>query len=434
MFYASAETSQQSSLFLMDEEVMDAPHTTLRDLVVLSGDLNCLMPVIEYARTGAHLLYVLNFPAYMGVAPNTPPRRKTTPGLGFEYGEDAVLRATENGALLNAPREQVRAYRTLLNECGGSLRQCFVRVGLTLVTALFKTAAAPGARLFFRIGGVNTLNAASERSVINEAFLYAQATLDYGRMLSLLGEPPPVVRALILEPLLSGVSRDASDALRTLVATTRHVYADLSGSMASGLPLSELGDVSRLRAVVILGGTKGPPRLETESRLSCATTYPYCAPASTHALLRSLPSTTLVLTVTHDAVPYLTPHDEEALRPFLRCSGLTGGALEPLLTAYYEDAERPPPHRADGLYSARVLARLMVDGTALPTEPAFLHCDAVYGVALVSSHAHAMDAVEEYYGQPHAPQAERVTVAGLSFATLPVRNVTSGALLRLTCQ
>jgi hypothetical protein len=223
MFYALATTTMKTTR---------AP----RDLVVLACDVKCLLPVVEYARAGCHLLCVFHLPAYMGVAPHTPPRRKTPPYLGWEYGEEAVLRATETFVLPHAPTEQVHAFRTLLPECGGSLQQSLVRVCITLVSALFKAHAPPDARLFVRIGGVATLNAVSDRTVPNETFLYAQATLDYGRMLSLW--PAASAARLLpytLEPLAGG---DACDAVRALVASTlrqsqRHVYADLSsGAMA----------------------------------------------------------------------------------------------------------------------------------------------------------------------------------------------------------
>jgi hypothetical protein len=73
--------------------------------------------------------------------------------------------------------------------------------------------------------------------------------------------------------------------------------------------------------------------------------------------------------------------------------------LEPLLAAYYCCVDNPfgSPKRADALYSARVLARLITQGTAPPTSPAFWHGDAAYGIAIVSEHALAADAIHDYY-------------------------------------
>ena len=45
------------------------------------------MALAEYARTGADVLFVINYPAYVGVAPADadPAYAEANPGLGFRY-------------------------------------------------------------------------------------------------------------------------------------------------------------------------------------------------------------------------------------------------------------------------------------------------------------------------------------------------------------
>jgi hypothetical protein len=247
-----------------------------------------------------------------------------------------------------------------------------------------------------------------------------------------------------------GGGDDACDAVRALVASTtllqqHHVYADLSSGAMAFFP-TDLCDVRHLRAVVLLGGVREAAASSSTStssgcRLSCTSPASYCAPAGAHALLRALTSTTLVLCVTQNAVPAFlpTPHGCD-LRAALRRNGFTGGLLEPLLAAYYEDNPFGTPKRADALYSARVLARLITQGTAPPTTAAFWHGDAAYGIALVSEHALAVDALHEYYYRNDATallQSERATLITSEqgdMVTVAVRDVAPEALQRLTCQ
>ena len=124
-------------------------------LIITSGDVSDVdgfLALAEYAKTGADVLYVMNYPAYLGDdAGGADEDFETThPGLGFRYGVEQV----------DAQTSADRMKRDLTN------------LGFTMATNVWHEASPLG-RLLFMVGGVNEINPFSPRAVKNELVTFA---------------------------------------------------------------------------------------------------------------------------------------------------------------------------------------------------------------------------------------------------------------------
>ena len=343
--------------------------TPAPDVVFVTGDISDVdgfMAIAEYARAEASVVFVMNYPAYLGVPDTTTAAQQPSQmgfGLGFRYGAEAVMHATRTQRFPQAPPAQVQAYETLMAAHSGNLKEAMTTVGLVLSTAVFRAFAKSPERqrFFFRVGGINTLNAFRSDTCKNEVFVYAQAAMDYAKLLNIPLRAYAGVR-YSQGDVLSATPHEKLDYDNAIRQARQRLFVDFSGSMAGGADLSPL-QRTQYAGAVLMGGVLSHlppttmPASERINRISCATMNQLYAPAATHAFVRQLAaSKTPLVVVPNNAVPVI-----DDMRLFLRQQGLSGGIMDPLVLAYYTDQPITPPKKAFDLYSALLLLRLMKD-------------------------------------------------------------------------
>ena len=63
-------------------------------MIISSGDISDVdgfFALAEYAKTGADVLFIMNYPAYINVAAEDPTFETKNPGLGFKYSAQQVF-------------------------------------------------------------------------------------------------------------------------------------------------------------------------------------------------------------------------------------------------------------------------------------------------------------------------------------------------------
>ena len=71
-----------------------------RKLIISTGDvsdIDGLLALAEYARTGSDVLFITNYPAYVGVEENDVDASyaESNPGLGYRYSAKEVLESEQ---------------------------------------------------------------------------------------------------------------------------------------------------------------------------------------------------------------------------------------------------------------------------------------------------------------------------------------------------
>ena len=229
------------------QSLMDFCKEKPRRLVISSGDVSDVdgfYALAEYRRAGLDVVFVMNYPATVG-EPQTKQEELET-GLGFRYGAQAVLaRPTPKQPLLCAAVERLSladdvagavgaladakldAYSSFLQrykgeECNAKFRQALTDMALELATSVW---AGSDARLYFAIGGVNSVNPFALSALKNELYVYATVM-----------KPAASNRVLPTEGAVYCASDLSQQSVEALLSGYEEIYWDFAGSAAYFTP------------------------------------------------------------------------------------------------------------------------------------------------------------------------------------------------------
>jgi hypothetical protein len=147
------------------------------------GNIDSLYALAAYARTGADVAFVLNYPAYLGVGAqeSDPLFPERNPGLGYRYGAAEVL-----AAVSAAPPEAYAAFmeRYPPGNANGRMRCALTDLAFALATRVWDDAPGPSqggqggggaakGSLYFCIGGTCSVNPCPLAAIQNEVLVYA---------------------------------------------------------------------------------------------------------------------------------------------------------------------------------------------------------------------------------------------------------------------
>ena len=387
----------------MVKDAVIAMQAASRSLIITTGDVSDVdgfLALAEYAKTGADVLFVMNYPAYIGVseAEASDPRNrdyaKNNPGLGYRYSATEVLKST--GQMHPRAIEYEKYFEGCKQtELGGEnerMKSALTDLAFCMAVQVWKEACSQG-RLLFHIGGINSVNPFSETAIKNEVLVYA-----------------PLVQCS--RPFLDAQQGQTYDTERNKICLNisgySDIYLDFNGSMAFwneewATLLSEKRAAKSLRGVFIMGGVyddkepvTSPPIPGKLNRFSSATMNQLYHPECAASFFRFVEQHGVqAFIVTNNSVRDLTTTNSvtkaktyEGIERFLDANGLQGTYLRSFAKVHYESIYNPPRKPFD-MYTARALT-MWLKSKDLNTEESlcshkrFLFYSNVFGICIVS--------------------------------------------------
>jgi hypothetical protein len=386
-------------------------------LIVLSGDISDVdgfYGLAKYAQSGADVLFVMNYPAYLqqGIK-NSDTCTVNESGLGYSYGLEAVETITLQN---HRSHPNFDAYTEFLASCSNSsftrnkvFQTALDRMAFFVANKVWEDSPSTVAKgkLFFVSGGINSINPFHVSAIKNELLVYAPLLKANGYFD---GEQRP---ATSRPGIISKDSADIATLAVFLSAYTR-LYLDFSGSMAfyDAYWQHQLNvNAASIKACVIMGGvqtntapTTMPAIENTLNRFSCSTMNQLYHPAFTYSFLSLLARTTSpTFVISNNAVQLLLTqfrgkNTDVGWELFVRNNGIYSPFLEKLAQEYYNSPYNSPPHKAFDYYSAFVLSEYINNQTSLQKKgvPKNLVFDGTYGISLVSDQPTFPTAVRQY--------------------------------------
>ncbi len=413
---------------MLEQSFKDGP--SLRNLIITSGDISDVdgfFAVAEYAKTGADLLFIMNYPAYIGISQDKVQPdgqyEKLVPGLGYAYSSDEVLKAVPSPAPAKYTSFMARYESNL--DSNQRMKSAMTDMAHCITKKVWNEAKdrSSNAKLYFCVGGINKINPFSSTAVKNEMLVFAESALEDCVRLD------PTQEALYDEE-----GRQSSLDLRAY----NGIYIDFNGSMAFFsetsriyMELNQEPVCSKIRGAFIMGGIyadetpKTMPSISgTLNRFSCATMNQLYHPANSARFFAFLerhgvPAFTITNNAVHDLSTFASgpvgapgPKTFEGVQKYLDAQALHGPFLAGLARAYYENPHGQPPRKAFDHYAALALTcalRSGADALRARAAPRSLHYCGAYGVALVSAAPSWPEALAAFTGRldtaPHEGDA-----------------------------
>ena len=371
-------------------------------LIITTGDISDVdgfFAVAEYAKTGSDVLFIMNYPAYIGVDSTDADDNYAdlNPGLGYKYCTNQILDRKERCPVPDGYFRFLDKYRhgensESLANSGGMMKDAMTDLAFGMANEIWsetETAAGKG-NLFFCIGGINAVNPFSETAIKNEILVYH----------SLLNQP---LRSI---PTKQGLIYNHQGVCCELdFKSYGEIYMDFNGSLAFWDDswvhrLSEACVVSKIRGVFIMGGVLSdadpitlPSIPKILNRFSSATMNQLYHPqnaADFFAFIDSYKIPSYI--VTNNAVGDISTFQADqrtksfdGIQKFIVSNGLTGKFLEQLAKAHYESVYNPPRKPFD-YYTAIALVAAMESSSSKLEQfgVKVLYYSNVYGMCVVS--------------------------------------------------
>jgi len=395
-----------------------------RKLIITTGDtsdIDGLLAFAQYARSGADVLFIMNYPAYIGHVGEYEEKQ----GIGCGYGYSAKMiaettRQKSDGSSVEDRLKFLNRYTTSKIEAEAELRtdiqmngvyaRALTDIAFHMCRAIWREFA-PGngkSNFYFGIGGVNSFLPFHYSSHKDETYLYAE--LIFGDEISDFEDPVPYLPGSVYSEkveLCNGFFFNRSSYKET------KIYMDFNGSMAFlRIPAwhAFIANVvlPKLEGVYVMGGvyTEVVPQTMPSikgslSRLSVATMNQSYDPEMAAEFFDMLHGVRC-FTVSNNAVPaFGNPTSlkegkkEDYIEEFLEKNGLNKPRLTTFAKAYYL-YNRTGGWKAFDLYTAALLLCDMEGAVSSSLlEERALFYDANYGMTLLSKHTRATVAVEE---------------------------------------
>ena len=403
-----------------------------RRLIISSGDISDvdgLYAIAKYAYTECDVLFIMNYPAYLGVKTNI---EKLGSGLGYRYDTKTFLDAFEANKKINKSASGYQKYRALLyreykgiGDISGRVKQLLTDMAYSMVSNTWNDMNVENkGNLYFCIGGINSFNPFSEAALKNEMYVYADllAEIDNSNVrvkfhkLSSRLEGHMYRRTLNARVTVSRFLTTISD----FIDEYNEIYIDFNGSMAFFNEEWETAlryNHAYIKGVFVMGGVFSyqtpctmPSIAGVLNRFSCATMNQLYHPINTAKFFEMLKELRIdVYVVSNNAVGNQESIDSTGKKTndgwmqFLNTNFERGYSIaqlngqEPILqklaNAYY-NCEYTPPRRAFDFYTSVALVN-RVNNVRIGTD-AQLFFDNRYGITLVSEKTNKKEAMDEY--------------------------------------
>jgi hypothetical protein len=336
-------------------------------LIISTGDISDVdgfFALAEYAKTGATVLFIMNYPAYLGV--ESKENTRNDPGLGFTYDINTYLSVSES---IFKDEGKIKSYSTLKQKYSPfNMHTAFTDMAMSMAARVWTESGGDPCNFYFCVGGINSVNPFSASTLKNELYVYADMVSDMKCS----------VRAYKEHSIYSHDKTLSEYTPETFLLRFNAIYMDFNGSMAFYDPewesvLEHAAKNSKINAVVIMGGVysnKTPQTLaatSTLNRLSCATMNQLYHKEYTGNFLKTLDKHKVqVFVVTNNDVVDLMTHSDAEKKiksdfgwtSFLEENKLKSPFLKEISSAYY-NSQYAPPRKAFDFYTALIISYMI---------------------------------------------------------------------------
>lgn len=425
--------------------------STARRFIISSGDISDvdgLYALAKYAATGADVMFVMNYPAYLGVSDGSD--ELLSPGKGYKYGTQLFLDAF-SGSYSESDREGATYlnYKKLIDDdyayisdISLRIKQIITDLAFFMVSKIWNDVNLPSkGTLYFCVGGVNSFNPFSKNALKNEIYVYYDFILKGGGMQKL--------SSCLEGDLFDGGGDTCSTTISDLLAGSRDVHVDFNGSMAFFNTywvqiLNRHKDL--IKGVFVMGGVFSyePPGTMSSvpnilNRFSCATMNQLYFPRRTASFFDTvrelcIPVYVVANNSVRDLVTFTPPTETGAPPPKKTDTGwisffdlnfatgffsssLTGGdsILKSLASVYYNSRYSPPRKAFDYYTAIALVSRMSVIDIG---SDALFYYDTEYGLSLISHETSWDKVTAEFFSFAKTQQANFVDERNVVTAAL----------------
>ena len=372
-------------------------HKNARKLIINTGDISDadgFFALAKYATSGADVLFVMNYPAFLRVnSPASANGGLNEFGLGYTYSEQEYYKASD-ALLCRLSMSAYTDYRRI--KCKYySVKQCFTDLGFAMAMKVWNSfECIDKGNLYFCVGGVNDVNPFHKKALKNEIYVYR----DIGRNMQRLGTCKPMDvfdtkgNPVILAAILGGCES---------------IYIDFNGSMAflDSAWRTRLGEVKRkIKGLFVMGGvytdvppTTMPPIKDVLNRMSCSTMNQFYAPEKSCFCFQLMKAWSVpIFMIANNVVTLLA--DNEKLRDFLISNKVFSDDLFKI-ACYFYDSHYKPGRKPFDFYVALALVEYMNGGERPFGSVCNLCINPEYGITLITNQENCEDTVKEYTGK-----------------------------------
>mmetsp|Transcript_89166 Transcript_89166/g.238038 ORF Transcript_89166/g.238038 Transcript_89166/m.238038 type:complete len:340 (-) Transcript_89166:823-1842(-) len=236
-----------------------------RTIIISSGDISDVdgfFAISHYAKTGADVLFVMNYPGYIAIKDEILEFDKENPGLGYRYSSKTVFDST--GEPSGTYKKYLDIYKRGIDtsdSANATMHEAMTDLAFIMANRVWNEVeteeGVTKGRLFFAIGGVNDVNPFSGKAVKNEVYVYTSGENKSNDKPLLTAEDIRVHGHI--EPTEGNVYSSDGSKVDLDLAAYGAVYMDFNGSMALFSSawernLDKLATEKKLKGVFVMGG------------------------------------------------------------------------------------------------------------------------------------------------------------------------------------
>jgi hypothetical protein len=366
-----------------DDDVQPA-----KKLIISTGDISDIdgfYALCKYASTGADVIFIMNYPAYIDEKMTLPDFEEKYPGLGFKYTTEDLSQFEKDKP---EPSESFAKFMSkyTTGDANKKMKHALTDIASYMANQVWREAKAKG-KLFFCIGGVNAINPFAVGSIKNEILVYASAIPESCHRFTSINE-----RSMYC---VKGGQLDWP--------SYTDIYLDFNGSMAfwdSDWDKDLLKWKDKIRGAFVMGGIFSdapsmtmPAIPKSLNRFSCATMNQLYHPSKTALFFNFLSRTKIpVFIIANNTVADLVTYSDaekknksdEGITNFLESNGLDNPFLRKTALLFYHSTYAPPRKPFD-YYTALALTEFMDHTYSLYGATKMnLFFDSKYGITFVS--------------------------------------------------
>jgi len=361
-----------------------------KKLIISTGDLSDVdgfFALAQYAKTGADVLFIMNYPAYVGVSPRESSEMCDT-GLGYRFNVKTYVDAQiqkKQGVWPNTEYKEI--LQNIEADESGVARYMdhLDNLAFSIVCDVWRnTTAANKGKIFFCIGGINEINPFACAPTKSELEIY----IDF--------MPEQYVIKGQKEGSWfdsDGVIRDRSG-LNSFVLGYDAIFMDFNGSMAFfnqqwKTIILDCAKAKKLGGVFVQGGVYSdtepltiPAIPNVLNRVSCATMNQLYSPTKTATFFDAMKDADVKIYVaanneTFDLKETGVP---DSWRTFVHANGFHSAYLERLGHAYYKNERK---YKIFDSYTALALVKRVEANRINTFKKSKLFYNSVYGISIL---------------------------------------------------
>ena len=350
-------------------------------LIISTGDITDVdgfCALAEYAKSGADVLFVMNYPGYLGCRPDET-CNECAEGLGFTYGVNEFLTMTQ------PPEGDTKyvAYQQILTGYSKNVKSILTDLAFAMSKSAWGSKQDGKGSLYFCIGGINKINPFHASQAKNEILVYIDTAITM-KNLSELQEKDVV-----------SVSNEMPFNLHELLKKYTDIYIDFNGSMAFfdeewNQLISDSARSGKVKGVFVAGGVYASEEPKTMAsingvlnRFSCCTMNQLYHPLRTSNFLTLMNELNInMYFVANNEVDGLV--SSQRCIDCLKANQIQNASLEALCLQYYNSQYNPQKKLFD-FYVAFSLCKFLSNEKDFGqfTAAKSLHFNSTYGVALI---------------------------------------------------